>query len=328
MCDHTCISKVEVDVIHAVGEPAAAVISDEITVNDETGLWVNKQESERFRGPVALEDYPLNQDACPTIYQKVPNCVQCSREVAIKYLEPGNVPNPGPIVINQEANILVPHGPPGKFKTHTKQTINHKFKLIIILVIIRQVPDVPSNQDVIVYREAPPPKPEAPASKIITIPGTLLSPPARKVVIERLPELPDKPQDVLIERWLPFQDVKRQVILNPKPADPVQCKTRNVVINWEKRKCCSVSTEIKDLGVEQADPVAYAQTHGETLLTQEQLPEIVNEVQSRHGQRLAANDNTQFYMQLTGDLHGLNLIDLDAVGLGEYKQYLAGVEGF
>lgn len=123
---------------------------------------------------------------------------------------------------------------------------------------------------------------------------------------------------------MPFQDVKRQVILNPKPCDPIQCAPRNVVVNWEKRNCCSVQTEIKDLGVEQADPVAYIQAHGDSLLTSNQLPEIANEVQSVHNQKLAANDTTQFYMQLEGDLHGLSLIDLDACGLSEYKHYLGG----
>lgn len=29
-------------------------------------------------------------------------------------------------------------------------------------------------------------------------------------------------------------------------------------------------------------------------------------------------------MQLEGDIHGLRLLDLDAVGLSEYKSYLGG----
>lgn len=54
------------------------------------------------------------------------------------------------------------------------------------------------------------------------------------------------------------------------------------------------------------------------------MPEIANEVQNLHNQRLAANDNTRYYMQLEGDIHGLRLLDLDAVGLSEYKSYLGG----
>ena len=56
--------------------------------------------------------------------------------------------------------------------------------------------------------------------KIITLPGSMLPPPPRKVVIERLPEMPDKLPKVHVERWLPFKDVKRRVKLMPKPKDP------------------------------------------------------------------------------------------------------------
>ena len=55
-------------------------------------------------------------------------------------------------------------------------------------------------------------------SKIVPpspIPSSLLPP--RRVVIERLPEQPTKPQDVCIERWLPFKDVKRKITLRPRP---------------------------------------------------------------------------------------------------------------
>ena len=48
----------------------------------------------------------------------------------------------------------------------------------------------------------------------------MLPPPPRKVVIERLPEMPDKLPKVHVERWLPFKDVKRRVKLMPKPKDP------------------------------------------------------------------------------------------------------------
>lgn len=137
-----------------------------------------------------------------------------------------------------------------------------------------------------------------------------MPPPPRKVVIERLPELPDKPQDVIIERWLPFKDVKRQVILNPKPADPVQCKPRNIIVNWQKRRCSRLVTEVKNLGTEVTDPVAYYREHGCTLLKQCQMPPIAHEVKNEHGQTLACDDNTRYYMELEGDIEGLRLLDL------------------
>ena len=72
----------------------------------------------------------------------------------------------------------------------------------------------------------PPPKSQYPKiyenqnlSKIVQqqppIPSCLLPP--RRVIIERLPELPTKPQDVCIERWLPFKDQKRKITLRPRP---------------------------------------------------------------------------------------------------------------
>jgi hypothetical protein len=45
--------------------------------------------------------------------------------------------------------------------------------------------------------------------------------------------LPSKPQSVLVERWLPYQETKRRIIYKGAPSDPVLVKPRNVVIQWE-----------------------------------------------------------------------------------------------
>jgi hypothetical protein len=55
-----------------------------------------------------------------------------------------------------------------------------------------------------------------------------LPPPPRKVVIERLPPLPCKPQAIIAERWLPYTAVKRRVIFQGAPPDPIIVKPRNV----------------------------------------------------------------------------------------------------
>ena len=107
-------SQIECNIVHSSGEPVVVNISDVVTVNNETGLLINKEESDSFSGPVPLDQYSINQDVCPTVLHKKPNCVDCHREVSIKYLEPGQVPQPGPIVINQEPNVIAPPGPPGK----------------------------------------------------------------------------------------------------------------------------------------------------------------------------------------------------------------------
>lgn len=195
-------------------------------------------------------------------------------------------------------------------------------------VIIRQIPETPSTPPTLVFRENPPERPEPPNCQVFTIPGTLLPPPPRKLVVERLPELPAKPQNVQLERWLPFQDTKRKVILNPKPADPIQCTPRNIIVNWEQRQCCSVKNIIHDSGVKQECPEAYRQLHGCSLLKHNQLPEIANEVQSQHQKNLAANNqHHKYYHELEGDIHGLDLLvktfgSLEAIGLGEYSHYV------
>jgi len=101
-CSNGYSSCVENAIIQSHGEPAQVSCDTEpITVNGETGIWANKHESEAFSGPVPIGQYPINQDACPQIFQKKPFSVECHREVSVKYLEPGVAPSPGPIIINQ-----------------------------------------------------------------------------------------------------------------------------------------------------------------------------------------------------------------------------------
>lgn len=311
MCnrEYECISSisntvmsVEQSILDSSDEPYTVNTTSEIiTANGETGIWMNKHEEDQFSGPVHISKYPINKDSSPLIINKKTKDIECRRQVTVRYLEPPKTSSPGPIIINQAPNILPPYAPP---------------------IIIRQLPIKPVTPEAMIIREVPPKTPNAPSPKVITIPGRLLPPPARKVVIERLPEMPDKPQDVHIERWLPFRDVKRKVRLNPRPADPVQPKPRNIIISWEKRKCSKVNTEIKNLGIEKADPRNYLETHGRVALkTKCEMPEIVNEVQRQHNMPLAADHNRPYYMELEGDLHALAMIDLDKEGLSEYKSF-------
>ena len=69
-------------------------------------------------------------------------------------------------------------------------------------------------------------------------------------------------------------------------------------------------TEVRNLGSEITDPAAYYNTHGCTLLKQCQMPPIAHQVKNEHGQLLACDDNTQYYMELEGDVEGLKLLDL------------------
>lgn len=100
-------------------------------------------------------------------------------------------------------------------------------------LVIRQQPPRPCTPEPLVVREAPPKLPPAVGQKIITISGKRLPPPPRKVIVERLATVPSKPQAVITERWLPYQKAKRRVIFQAAPQDPVYCKPKNIIIQWE-----------------------------------------------------------------------------------------------
>jgi hypothetical protein len=43
----------------------------------QRGVWVNKAEVEKWRGPVPIEDYEINQDGSPLIVNKKSDqCIQ------------------------------------------------------------------------------------------------------------------------------------------------------------------------------------------------------------------------------------------------------------
>ena len=61
-----------------------------------------------------------------------------------------------------------------------------------------------------------------------------MPPPPRRVIIERLPQLPAKPQSIVIERWLPYPLTKRKVIFNQSSETHARNKpNKNLIIQWE-----------------------------------------------------------------------------------------------
>ncbi len=62
--------------------------------------------------------------------------------------------------------------------------------------------------------------------------------------------MPSKPQSVLIERWLPYAQLKRRVVFQPcqEQCDPIVCKPKNVIVQWEAPKV-NIKQEVKYLGV-------------------------------------------------------------------------------
>lgn len=182
--------------------------TEEITVNGERGILLNKNEIVNWRG-IPLSKYAINDDPNPEIIRKqTDQKLTYHQEVAIRYLRPPTPPAPGEIIIQQEGNSFIPPAPP---------------------LVIRQQPPRPTTPPPLVVREAPPPPPPPIGRKVITISGKSIPPPPRKVIIERLPPLPTKPQSVIIERWLPYKQIKRKVIYSrANNSDAVMVKPKNV----------------------------------------------------------------------------------------------------
>jgi len=143
------------------------------------------------------------------------------------------------------------------------------------------------------------------------------------VIIERLAPLPSKPQNVIIERWLPYNQVKRRVIFNKAVgADSVIATPRNVIVQWEAPDVL-IKKEIKYLGVIRANPVEYVQKYGASLKIANQLPQFVLDIKTPDEVGvLAADYKYNSVYELEGQLEGLKYVDLEKEGLGEYRAQL------
>lgn len=120
--------------------------TEEITVNGQRGIWVNKNEIVNWRGVLPITQYEINQDSNPEIVRKrTQQQINYIQELAIRYLKPPTPPPPGEILICQEINTLTPPAPP---------------------LIIRQQPPRPMTPQPLVIREAPPQPPPQQGRKV------------------------------------------------------------------------------------------------------------------------------------------------------------------
>lgn len=297
----TVFTDVETAILRSI-EPIEINETEEIRIGDEKGIWANKSEVLSWRGERPISDYAINVDPNPEIIKKKSkHNLKYVQELAVRYLRPPTPPLPGEIIIQQLSNVVAPPAPP---------------------LVIRQQPPRPRTPEPLVIREAPP-KPPAPVGrKIITISGNKKPiPPPRKVIIERLAPLPSKPQSIIIERWLPYQAVKRRVILQKANGEPILMKPKNIIIQWEPPQVV-VAKEFRFLGVGRANPVDYVNRYGGTLLSYLDLPSFVKEIKPPDNIIQAADHKSNMPYELEGDVHALNLVDLEKEGLLEYKKIL------
>jgi hypothetical protein len=131
--------------------------------------------------------------------------------------------------------------------------------------------------------------------------------------------LPPKPQPVIIEKWLPFENMKRKVILEKSPEPEQGNKSNNVIFEWKNPET-SINKELHCLGVTKVNPNDYVRKYGSTLKSSDDLPKILTDIKQPE---LIAGTNQSASLpgkiKLEGDVHALKLIDLDKFGLSEYK---------
>lgn len=285
-------------VLAAKSRPVDVSTEETATVEGHTGYLANRADLTNWRGPLPLEEYPINHDPNPElIIKRIEQPVVYKQEVAVRLLRPVTPEPHGDIVIRHDKDLILPPAPP---------------------ILLRQIPTYrPRTPEPEVIRESPPPMPRAEQPRVVIIKGRTCPPPPRKVIIERLPRLPEKPRPIIIERWLRHGPQRRRVIYEPCGPLPEVPREKNVIIEWEMPRCV-VQQEIKDLGVVRADPREYINKYGDSLIRTEELPEFVKEL------RLPAELVTpeQPRTILEGDVQALRLIDLDREGLSEYRGYV------
>ena len=236
-----------------------------------------------------------HQDPALLVVNKKSPIIDQVQHVQIKYLKPPLSPPPGDIIVHQEPHIQLPPMEP------------------LVIVERPSSPDVahspsPSSPEIIVIREEPPePLPNIPEVHI-TVPGKVLPPPPRQVIVERLAQVPPPPPDVLHEKWLRDETpLRRRVVFVPAPTLKPLMPEKNILIQWDTPQV-RIREQVTHLGVHEVDPRAYAQLHGQKLV--------------EGGGGVAKHAVPILY----GDVEFLREVDLKAHGLAEYEEQVRGVE--
>lgn len=310
-------------------------IKHNVTTNvfGRQGLWVNKDEVESWRGPKPITDYVLNQDPCPELIRNKLDSspIEYYQDISVKYLKPPGPNSPqGDLVIKQKDDILISPAP-----AH--------------IVRILAAPRPPTPPPVFI-REQPPKKPLHFEATEIVIEGKEVGPAPRRVITEFMPQQPAKPPQVFIEKWLPYEKQTRRVVFHPGKQEPVPKCIKNVEIHWELPDVVT-KRQITDLNlVEQVNPDEYRKQYGDTLMATNQMPQFtsdwnyvsklpvatddlrnelkrVNNVGASSSGSSTSNDLigpimfSDEYPELVGDVHALNLLDLNKHGLSYYAKY-------
>jgi hypothetical protein len=281
-------------------EPITVDETETITANGISGIHANRAETAQWRSREgrSAADYAFLNDPNPQVIRK--RGVQKLRhvqEVEVKFLKPPQPPTPPPIQIVREGDTQSEQAPP---------------------VVIVQPGRVGADAAPVVLRERPPRPPAAVAPKRIVIPGRKLPAAPRRVVVERLPDLPGRPGKVTVERWLGYERQRRQVTYEKLQDECPPQVGRNVVIEWESPEV-EVVREYRCLGVQQADPEDYLRRYND-FADGRALNDLGSCNPAPHS--FAVDSPADLTPELFGDLNVLRELNLAEVGLTEYRAQL------
>lgn len=146
--------------------------------------------------------------------------------------------------------------------------------------------------------------------KRVTLPGRVLPPPPRQIIVERMPVIPPKPRDLIIERWLGYKRRIRKVEFKPASPPILAPKPNNIIIEWDSPNV-TITKNYVNLGMHVADPQAYLAAYGSHLTDSSQLPEEASHVKPPVGEVLAAFSNSNLPPIYVGDVLALKLFNLE-----------------
>ena len=138
-----------------------------------------------------------------------------------------------------------------------------------------------------------------------------------------MPQITPKPQAIINERWLPFEERKRRIIFKRPPPVPVFCKPKNIIVEWQTPEV-KIESRTTYLGTINADPIEYVNRYGNSLKTFAEFPDILKRI--KHDEILAADVETEPVETLVGDLDALSLVDLEKEGLSAYSSVLSEIK--
>lgn len=281
-------------------EPVTTNETQVITANGITGIHANANETAQWRSREGrtVADYQFLNDPNPIVVRRRgQEKIRHIQEVEVKFLKPPQPPTPPPIQIIREGDTQAEQAPP---------------------IVIVQPGRVGDDAAAIVLRERPPKPPAPVAPKEIRLPGKKLPAAPRRVIVEKLPDLPGKPAKIHIERWLGYERQQRRVIYE-KLQDECPANTeQNIVVEWEQPDV-EVHREYKCVGVEEVDPDEYSRKYTD-------LKEgiALNDIGTCNPgpYRFATDQVGELTPQLYGDVDILKGLNLAELGLSEYRSQL------